>query len=498
MCGISLVLKTSRVNDQNPAAICYHYLQGLQHRGQQGAKMYYGTRFSQNPSSTLNFTYVGGLGCVDKAINIKKLDAFDFGNDWAIGHTRYSTSGQKNSQDLLQPFQFTLENRYNIIFAHNGQLGGSPTKLTQCKKQLEKLSYQFTTDSDTELFYAELSVNTNQKNNIHTRIQTAINNVHGSASLAGIVIDKLKTSVSAFACRKNGNRPLFSIVSNDHWIVTSEDYMFRDEIMADHTGVESSIYEIKSGEYISYTSDEKSNNWERESVQISPETNPKRYCIFELFYFSHPLSTFLGVTISQIRKEFGRALYKEHAEKLRGLMNPIVLGVPDSGNQAALGFSEKSKYPFELGIIRNHYSGGEGRSFICDSTESRVAKARHKYTIDSSVIKGKSVIVVDDSMVRSITATVLASKLRYHGATEIYFLLASPKVVHPNYYGIDIRTKEELPAALFTESEMAKNIGVDYLGYLSLNNSLNVVTKMTKQTFSEIDFCTICFGGPEW
>ncbi len=321
MCGICLVLTISDQkgyeNDRSrsPLAVCHRYLQRLQHRGRQGAKIHFGT-FGES--------VIGGLGCVSDAIPTDMLTKINKEKEdlWAVGHTRYTTSGghqssSSSSMRSLQPFSFILDNRYKIIFAHNGQLGGSPTTYDQLKKELET-SYHFVTDSDTELFYAELCVNTNRKDDIHARIQSAIKNIRGSASLVGIVMDILTKSVSAFACRKNGNRPLFSVVSNHQWIVTSEDYMCRDELcnMDTHTAT---IEEIAPGEYVQYHADSKNSNytWMKQTSRLCPIADPKRYCIFELFYFSHPLSTFLGVHISQIRKEFGRVLYQEHAQLLK-------------------------------------------------------------------------------------------------------------------------------------------------------------------------------------
>jgi amidophosphoribosyltransferase len=203
-------------------------------------------------------------------------------------------------------------------------------------------------------------------------------------------------------------------------------------------------------------------------------------CIFELIYFARPDSKVWGVSVDRARRAFGRQLAIEHP-----IAADCVFSVPDSSNSAALGYSEQSGVPYELGLIRNHYVG---RTFIHPTQTGRDFRVRIKYNAVREVIAGKSVIVVDDSLVRGTTSRGLIALIREAGAREVHFRVASPPVVSPCYYGIDMPTREELIGAQKTVAEIRRHLNVDSLGYLSRDGMHDAVAAFGP-------FCDACFGG---
>jgi len=203
-------------------------------------------------------------------------------------------------------------------------------------------------------------------------------------------------------------------------------------------------------------------------------------CIFELVYFARPDSRIWGVSVDRARRAFGRRLAQEHAVDA-----DAIVSVPDSANSAALGYAEESGIPFELGLLRNHYVG---RTFIKPSQKDRDFGARMKYNPVREVLEGKRVVVVDDSLVRGTTSRSLVRMLRQAGATEVHFRIGSPPVRWPCFYGIDMPTKTELLASSLDVSGIERALGVDSLGYLSLEG-------MTECVEAAGPFCTACFSG---
>jgi amidophosphoribosyltransferase len=203
-------------------------------------------------------------------------------------------------------------------------------------------------------------------------------------------------------------------------------------------------------------------------------------CIFELVYFARPDSQIWGESVDRARREFGRQLAREHPVE-----GDAVIAVPDSANSAALGFSEESGIPFELGLLRNHYVG---RTFIQPLQEDRDFGARMKYNPVREVVNGQRVVVVDDSLVRGTTSRSLVRMLRHVGAAEVHFRIGSPPVRWPCFYGIDMPTRAELIGSSLEISEIEAELGVDTLGYLSLEGMVDAVS-------SAGPYCTACFSG---
>ncbi|MFC1648070.1 amidophosphoribosyltransferase [Nanoarchaeota archaeon] len=449
MCGICMV-----TGFENSASICVAVLQRLQHRGHQGAKL-----VADHKDEMVE---IGGLGRIDQVFG--DVDFSKIHGNWAVGHTRYTTSGKTNLINS-QPFEGDTCQGH-MVFAHNGQFG-TPHDIEQRKKEVKKQGYTLKHSSDSELFLASFCL---ADGDVEDKLIAAFKANKGSGSIVGIVGDV------SFAGRKFGNRPLFKGRINGGYVFASEDFMLRNLDVKDVEEVKpGTLYVVQEGKLKEY--------------KIWDETFDRHFDIFELFYFSHPLTTYHKVHISQLRKGFGAKLQKEHPVKV-----DVVAAVPDSGNHAALGYAHAAKVPFDLSIIRNHYTG---RTFIGEKGE-RHTKADMKYDVDPSSVAGKKVAIVDDSLVRSTTARVLVQKLRNAGAKEIYFLLASPPIKFPNYYGIDMRSPDELIASKLSIPEIKKEIGVDYLGYLTLDGAYEVIRNLTGDKIKPGDFCDACFTGNYW
>jgi amidophosphoribosyltransferase len=216
---------------------------------------------------------------------------------------------------------------------------------------------------------------------------------------------------------------------------------------------------------------------------IRPFANQEsRRCVFEYVYFARPDSRVFGGSVDRARRALGRRLATEHPAPTAEL----VFSVPDSSNSAALGFAEASGIPYELALIRNHYVG---RTFIQPTQADRIAKVKVKYNAVREVLDGRSVVIVDDSIVRGTTTRGLVAMVRAAGAREVHLRVSSPPVTGPCYYGIDTPSREELIAANFTQDEIAAKLGVDSLGYLSLDGMLGAVPDGPR------GFCHACFSG---
>jgi amidophosphoribosyltransferase len=250
------------------------------------------------------------------------------------------------------------------------------------------------------------------------------------------------------------------------WVIASETCAL-DVLHADY------VREIEPGELVTIGPDGVT------ASQLLPRAEPSP-CIFELVYFARPDSQLWGVSVDRARRAFGRRLAREHPVDA-----DAVISVPDSANSAALGYSEESGIPFELGLLRNHYVG---RTFIQPQQTDRDFGARMKYNPVREVVNGKRVVIVDDSLVRGTTSRSLVRMLRQVGAAEVHFRIGSPPVRWPCFYGIDMPTRHELIGAELEISEIAAKLGVDSLGYLSLEG-------MTEAVAEAGPYCTACFSG---
>jgi amidophosphoribosyltransferase len=373
----------------------------------------------------------------------------------AIGHTRYSTAGSstlENAQPVL-----ARSRGGTISLAHNGNL----TNAGELRLELENQGSIFASTNDSEVIVHRLA-----KSNAATpeaRMADALSAVEGAYSL---IVGFGNTMVATRDPR--GWRPLCIGKLGDATVFASETCAL-DIVGATY------VRDVEPGEVV--VVDEKGM---RSSKPLPAKE--RRSCVFEYVYFARPDSRVFGGSVDRARRALGRQLAKEHPAPDADL----VFSVPDSSNSAALGFAEESNLPYELALIRNHYVG---RTFIQPTQAGRDAKVKVKYNAVREVLNGKSVVMVDDSIVRGTTTRGLVAMVRAAGAKKVHLRVSSPPVTGPCYYGIDTPSREELIAAQMTVPEIAKHLGVDSLGYISLDGMLNSVPG------GPHGFCHACFSG---
>ncbi len=425
------------------ANLTYLGLYSLQHRGQESAGIVSsdGKRLYVEKAMGLVADIFGGE-------RIKKLPG-----QMAIGHNRYSTAGGSfaiNIQPILVNFALG-----GLAVAHNGNLVNAGI----LKDELEAYGSIFVTTTDTEVIVHLIAQS--RAATLHERIVDALSHVQGSYSLLILTEDEL------IAVRDpNGFRP-FSLAELDGaYVVASETCAF-DLIEATY------IRDIAPGEMVVINS---------KGIKSTFPFRPAKpsHCIFEFIYFARPDSMVFGQNVYSIRKEFGRQLARE-----TGVPADVVIPVPDSGVPAALGYAEEAGIPFDTGLIRNHYVG---RTFIEPQQSIRHFGVKIKLNPVKDVLRGKRVIVVDDSIVRGTTSKKIIKMIRNAGATEVHLRISSPPTSYPCFYGIDMPTRQELIASSHSIEEIRKYITADTLGYISMEGLQKVVPIPT-------NFCAACFEG---
>jgi amidophosphoribosyltransferase len=380
--------------------------------------------------------------------------------DLAIGHTRYSTAGDKallNAQPIMVDC-----NKGKIALGHNGNL----TNAAEWRRRLEHRGSIFQTNSDTEVIVHLIA--RSQARNLSGALGDALNQVEGAYSLLVLTPDEL------YAVRDpRGFRPLVlgklpaTDTNPETWLVASETCAF-DLLNAQY------VREIAPGEMVRIS---KSGI---ESIHFAPP-KPHQHCIFEHVYFARPDSIIFGRSVNLSREALGRVLAREHPVDA-----DIVVPVPDSGVPAAVGYALESKIPFHLGLIRNHYIG---RTFIEPSQAIRNFGVKLKLNPVRGLIEGKRVVLVDDSIVRGTTSRKIVRMVQEAGAREVHVRISCPPTISPCYYGVDTPTKEELIASSNTPEEICRFLGADSLGYVSLP-ALRQAVRDDAGTF-----CTSCYTG---
>jgi amidophosphoribosyltransferase len=431
----------------NAVEATYLSLYSLQHRGEEscGIAVSDGKRVQQ----------LTGMGLVPEVLNPKKLKGLK--GKRAIGHVRYSTTGSSIIQNA-QPFLIS-HNKLAISIAHNGNL----TNAVKLRRQLEKEGaiFQSTMDSEIVLHLLVRSGRTT----IEEKIADALSRCEGAYSLLFLTGDKIIGIRDPY-----GFRPLCLGKKDNAYVFASETCAF-DIIDAEF------IREVEPGEMVVLSSKGV------ESHNFFPKV-PSSFCIFEYIYFARPDSRIFGDSVYETRKRLGKQLAIENPVDA-----DIVMSIPDSGNYAALGYSEKSGIPYEYGIIRNHYVG---RTFIQPSQEMREFGVKIKLNPIKEVLKGKRVIVVEDSIVRGTTTSGRIKAIRDAGVKEIHMRISCPPIKFPCFYGIDFPSRKQLIANELGDVErIAKFIGVDTLKYLSLDGMLKAVNGCG----TERGFCAACFNG---
>ena len=411
-------------NAEDASALTALGLHALQHRGQEGCGIV--TFDGKHYFSEKRFGLVGDNFNKEKVL--KKLKG-----NYAIGHNRYSTTGE-NTLRNIQPF-FADTNAGGIGVAHNGNL----TNSISLRKKLVDDGAIFYTTSDTETI-VQLIAKSKRKKTID-KIIDAIFQIQGGYALV------MLTQSSLIGVRDPyGIRPLVIGKLNNSYVLTSE------TCALDIIGAKF-IREVENGEIVLIEKDQ------IKSVKPFP---PKkiRPCVFEYIYFSRPDSILNNKSAYEYRKNLGIELAKENI-----LEADMVVPVPDSGNAAALGFAQHLGMKFELGLIRNHYVG---RTFIEPSQKIRSLGVKLKLNANQSAIKGKKIILIDDSLVRGTTSHKIIKMLYDAGAKEVHVRIACPEIKFPDFYGVDTPTKKELLAANKTNEEICQYIGAKSLNFLSL------------------------------
>ena len=414
------------------AKLTYFGLHSLQHRGQEGAGIL------ANDQGTLRRHRDTGLlsEVFRNPLNLEKLT----GNS-AIGHVRYATAGEA-SVDNIQPFLFRFHDT-QFGLAHNGNL----TNAQSLKSELEKNGAIFSSTSDSEIL-AHL-IRRSHNPSFMGKIKEALNTVKGGFAYLMLFEDKLIAALDP-----NGFRPLsIGKMSNGALVVSSETCAF--EVI----GAEW-IRDVHPGELVIF--DENGITYDRytDDTQLA-------ICSMEYIYFARPDSNIQGVNVHTARKRMGAQLAREFKNQA-----DIVVGVPNSSLSAAMGFAEESGLPNEMGLIKNQYVQ---RTFIQPTQELREQGVRMKLSAVSGVVKGKRVVMIDDSIVRGTTSRRIVKLLKEAGATEVHVAIASPALAYPCFYGIDIQSREELIAANHTVEETCEIIGADSLTYLSIDGLIDSI-----------------------
>ena len=429
----------------NAAELTYYGLYALQHRGQESAGIV--------SSDGHQFRTHKGMGLVSQIFNGDVLHGLV--GKMAVGHTRYSTTGSSHLRNA-QPLTVDCA-RGQIAIAHNGNL----TNASQLREELENRGSIFQTTVDSEIILhlmAQPSLNGHTNNLIET-----VRRIEGAFSLV------IMTENELIGVRDpHGFRPLSIGIVDGAYVLASETCAF-DLIHAKF------VRDVEPGEIVIINKDG------IKSVQAFPEQERRAFCIFEYVYFARPDSTIANRNVYRVRVEMGRQLARENPVEA-----DIVVPVPDSGNYAALGYSQEAGIPYEIAFIRNHYVG---RSFLQPSQLIRDFNVRVKLNLILELGKDKRVVIVDDSIVRGTTCKARVNTLKEAGAKEVHVRVSCPPHMNPCVYGIDFPDRNKLMAANYSIDEIRKYLNADSLAYLSQDGMVNA-TGLKKESF-----CMACYDG---
>ncbi|MFP7478338.1 amidophosphoribosyltransferase [Terribacillus saccharophilus] len=433
---------------EKAAEVTYYGLHALQHRGQEGAGIV--------TTDRENLHLHKGIGLINEVFSEGQFNKLN-GNA-AIGHVRYATAGGGGYENV-QPLLFRSQ-KDSLAIAHNGNL----VNAYGLKQQLEAQGSILQTSSDTEVI-AHLIKRSGQIE-LEEAIKSALSMVKGAYSLTILTETQLFVAVDP-----KGLRPLSLGRLGDAWVVSSETCAF------DVTGAEY-VREVEPGELITISD-------AGLHTQRFSSTLERSLCSMEYVYFSRPDSNLNGQNVHASRKKMGKVLAQEAP-----IEADVVTGVPDSSISAAIGFSEASGIPYELGLIKNRYVG---RTFIQPSQELREQGVKMKLSAVRGIVEGKRVVMVDDSIVRGTTSKRIVRMLKEAGATEVHVRIASPPIQNPCFYGIDTSTTSELIAANHSIEEMRELIEADTLSFLSVEGLEDcIVGDNDKMTHG---ICKACFTG---
>jgi amidophosphoribosyltransferase len=441
MCGIFGVY-----GHRDAAALTQLGLYSLQHRGQESAGI---VAVDDNGQARVS----RAMGLVSEGFGDDEMLALQ--GPIAIGHTRYSTAGSsaiENAQPVLARVR-----RGHIALAHNGNL----TNAVELRRALEDDGAIFSSTMDSEVIVHRIARASGESP--EARVAEALQGVEGAYCLL-VVLDE----TVVVARDPHGWRPLVMGRLADSLVFASE------TCALDIVGAVVER-EIAPGEIVAV---------DRHGLRsiTALQAAPLNRCVFEHVYFARPDSKIFGGSVDRSRRALGRQLARECPAPDAD----VVFAVPDSSNSAALGFAEASGIPYELALIRNHYVG---RTFIQPTQSGRDAKVKVKYNPVREIIEGKRVVMVDDSIVRGTTTRGLVSLVRAAGAREVHMRVSSAPIISPCYYGIDTPRREELIAAQMSHEELVRHLGVDTLGYLSIEGMLSAMPT------GPDGYCHACFSG---
>lgn len=445
-CGVFGVYTKER---REVAGLCYYALYALQHRGQESAGIVVN-------DDGLFHTY-RDVGLVNEVFSAERLAALGEGNI-AVGHVRYGTTGSDNKRNV-QPIVVN-HHKGRMALAHNGNLTNSQT----LRAELESRGSIFQTTSDTEVISYIIVQERLTHDSIEEAVSAAMDRIQGAYSLV------LSSPGKLVAVRDpRGFRPLCMGEVKDGSVVFASESCALDAVGAKF------VRDILPGEIV--VADRNG----VKSIKTHCCQADKHLCVFEFIYFARPDSVIDGSSVQTARQRAGAYLALEHP-----VQADIVVGVPDSGLDAALGYARQSGIPYGIGFIKNKYIG---RTFISPTQTMRENEVHIKLNPIRSVVEGKRVVLIDDSIVRGTTSRRIVKLLRDAGAREVHMRVSAPPFVAACYYGTDIDDPKKLIANNHSIQEIAELIGVDSLGYLSLED----VVKLADNT--ECGFCTACFGG---
>ncbi len=446
-CGVFGVFSRGK---SDVASTAYYGLFALQHRGQESCGIVVG-------DAGLFRTYKD-TGLVNDVFSPQILEDLGEGS-MAVGHVRYGTTGG-NDRTNAQPIVVNhIKGR--MALAHNGNI----VNCEELRRELELEGSIFSTTSDTEVISYIITKERLKAPSIEQAVNRAMGRIKGAYSLVIMSPSKL------IAARdENGFRPLCYGKTPDGRFVVASESCALDAVSAKF------IRDIKPGEIVIFDKDGV------RSIEDHCGKAEGAMCVFEYIYFARPDSVIDGCSVHTARMRAGAFLALEHP-----VQADVVIGVPDSGIDAAVGYAKQSGIPYEIGFIKNKYIG---RTFIQPGQKSREDKVKIKLNPIADVVRGKRVVMIDDSIVRGTTSARIVKLLREEGAKEIHLRVSAPPFLNPCYYGTDIDSRENLIAANHTIEEIAEIIGVDSLGYLSVENAKQIAKGMTGAKY-----CTACFDG---
>ena len=430
-----------------PAYACYNGLLALQHRGQESCGI------AVTDDGVID--YHKNMGLVTEVFNNSILDSLP--GQMGISHVRYSTAGGsvlENAQPLVMRYV-----KGTLAVAHNGNL----TNAVEIRRELERTGAIFQTTIDSEVICYVIARERLKCHSVEEAVAAAMQKIKGAYSLLVMSPRKL------IAARDpHGFRPLCIGKYNNSYVFASE------SAALDACGAEF-VRDVEPGEIVVADGDG------IRSIKPNFGEKKKSLCIFEYIYFARSDSFIDGVSVYESRKQAGRILAREFPVEA-----DMVIGVPESGIDAAIGYSEESGIPYEKAIVKNGYIG---RTFIKPTQSDRMKSVRIKLNPIADMVRGKRVVMIDDSIVRGTTIDRIVTMLREAGAKEVHMRISSPPFMWPCYYGTDIPSRGELIACNHTIEEITKLSGADSLGYLPvecLSEMLN---------YKNVDFCDGCFTG---